>query len=116
MSDIKKPKMGRPKKEINKVDFEGLCELMCTAEEISGWFDCSVDTIERWCKLTYSETFAEVFKVKSASGKISLRRSQFQAAKDGNSALLIWLGKQYLGQTDKIEIPIQELNLKINYE
>lgn len=34
-------------------------------------------------------------------GRVSLRRSQWQAAQKGNAALLIWLGKQYLNQKDK---------------
>ena len=28
---------------------------------------------------------------------------QFKKANDGNVSMLIWLGKQYLGQTDKVE-------------
>ena len=37
-------------------------------------------------------------------GLASLRRRQFKAAQDGNATMLIWLGKQYLGQTDKQDI------------
>lgn len=29
-----------------------------------------------------------------------MRRAQFQAAINGNASLLIWLGKQYLGQSE----------------
>ena len=36
--------------------------------------------------------------------KISLRRQQIEAAKKGNVAMLIWLGKQLLEQADKREI------------
>ena len=35
--------------------------------------------------------------------KTSLRRWQYEAAKRGNASLLIWLGKQYLGQKDRHE-------------
>ena len=92
---------GRPKKEIDKKIFENLCGLQCTLEEIAGVFDCSVDTIERWCKREYKETFAEVYKKHSAKGKISLRRAQFELAKK-NAAVAIFLGKNYLGQKDNI--------------
>lgn len=34
-------------------------------------------------------------------GKISLRRAQMKAALNGNASLLIWLGRNCLGQTDK---------------
>lgn len=65
----------------------------------------SEDTVERWCRRTYELGFAECFKKFSAGGKTSLRRLQFELARKGNATMLIWLGKQYLGQTDK---PIAE--------
>lgn len=95
-------KMGRPAKQIDKKQFENLCSMQCTLEEICGWFEISADTLEKWCKKTYGRdmTFSKVFAIKRAGGKISLRRSQFELAKK-NAAMAIWLGKQYLGQTDK---------------
>lgn len=95
-------KMGRPRIEIKKDDFEKLCALQCTEEEIAGFFDCSIDTINRWCKSTYDETFAETYKKKSALGKMSLRRYQFKLA-EKNASMAIFLGKQILGQKDIIE-------------
>ena len=92
---------GRPKKEIDKKIFENLCGLQCTLEEIAGVFDCSADTIERWCKREYGETFAEVYKKHSAKGKTSLRRIQFKLA-EKSAAMAIFLGKNYLGQKDNI--------------
>lgn len=96
-------KMGRPLKEIDQKTFENLCGIQCTKEEIAGWFRCSEDTIERWCKRTYGATFAVVFKMHSGQGKISLRRAQFQLA-EKHPAMAIWLGKQYLGQTERLEV------------
>ena len=90
---------GRPKKEKDKKIFENLCGLQCTLEEIAGVFDCSADTIERWCKREYKETFAEVYKKHSAKGKTSLRRIQFKLA-EKSAAMAIFLGKNYLGQKD----------------
>ena len=92
---------GRPKKEIDKKIFENLCGLQCTLEEIAGVFDCSADTIERWCKREYGETFAETYKKHSAKGKMSLRRIQFKLA-EKSAAMAIFLGKNYLGQKDTI--------------
>ena len=92
---------GRPQKEIDKKIFENLCGLQCTLEEIAGVFDFSVDTIERWCKREYGETFAETYKKHSAKGKMSLRRIQFKLA-EKSAAMAIFLGKNYLGQKDNI--------------
>lgn len=106
-------KVGRPKMEIDKVQFEKLCAILCTLEEISGFFDCSMDTIERWCKRTYNAKFSEVFRVYSAKGKMSLRRYQFDLAKK-NAAMAIFLGKNYLGQRDSFDMvddtPIEKLD------
>lgn len=106
-----KNKGGRPRKEIDQTQFEKLCGIMCTLTEIAGFFNCSEDTIEAWCKRTYKAGFAEVFKIYSASGKISLRRMQFKLA-ERNAAMAIFLGKNYLGQKDTIEtdIDVESLN------
>lgn len=94
---------GRPKTVIDKKQFEGMCAIFCTLNEIAGLFDCSEDTIENWCKKTYKMTFSEVYKKKSAMGKMSLRREQYNLAMKGDRGMLIWLGKQYLGQSDKLD-------------
>ena len=98
--------MGRPQKEIDQTQFEKLCGLQCTKEEIAGWFNCSEDTIENWCRKTYDESFSAVFSKKREAGKISLRRSQWRLA-EKSAAMAIWLGKQYLGQRDNVIIENQ---------
>lgn len=95
---------GRPKKQIDKAQFEKLCGLQCTLEEFCCYFDCDNKTLEKWCKRTYKQNFSEIFRVKKGNGKISLRRKQFELAMSGNPTMLIWLGRNMLGQTDKIEV------------
>lgn len=93
--------MARPKKLIERNEFEKLCGFQCTKEEICAWFDLTDKTLENWCKETYNNAgFSEVFASKRGLGKASLRRSQWQLAQKGNATMLIWLGKQYLGQID----------------
>lgn len=94
--------MGRPKKQLDQSSFEKLCGLQCTLSEIASFFDCSEDTVERWCKRELKESFADAYKKYSASGKISLRRWQFKLA-EKSTAMAIFLGKNYLGQTDRME-------------
>lgn len=94
---------GRPKKEIAQDQFEKLCGLQCTLEEICGWFDVTDKTLDRWCKETYGESFSEVFAKKREAGKISLRRSQWRLA-EKSAAMAIFLGKNYLGQSDHVVI------------
>ena len=94
--------MARPRKEIDQKQFENLCGLQCTLEEICGWFGVCSDTLEAWCKRTYKQNFSEIFKQKRGTGKISRRRAQFRLA-EKNANMAIWLGKQYLGQKDVVE-------------
>ena len=91
--------------KIDKDQFEQLCMLQCSREEISAFFEVSPETITRWCHQTYDKNFDEVFRQKRENGRISLRRAQWKKATTGkmDTTMLIWLGKQYLGQTDKVE-------------
>ena len=103
-------KMGRPRKEINKTEFEKLCFLQCTEREFCSWFDVSDETLNKWCKVNYEgRTFLDVFKEKRENGLISLRRTQFQLA-EKSPAMAIFLGKNLLGQTDKMEQIVNDVS------
>ena len=103
--------MARPRKEIDKNQFENLCGLQCTQEEICGWFEITDKTLTSWCKRTYGKSFSEVFREKRGRGKIALRRNQFRLA-EKNAAMAIWLGRNYLGQTDRNDImDTKDINL-----
>lgn len=94
--------MGRPRKEIDQEQFENLCGLQCTQEEICNWFRVTDKTLTNWCKHAYGESFSETYKKKRGAGKISLRRMQWQLAAK-SPAMAIFLGKNILGQTDRFE-------------
>lgn len=104
-------KLGRKVKEIDFEQLEKLCFIQCTLEEIAGWFKVSEDTIERRVVEHYGERFADVQKKHASGGKISIRRLQFRLA-EKTPALAIWLGKQYLGQSDKSEYHLDLSKLK----
>ena len=104
--------MARPRKEIDKREFESLLFIQCTLAEVTAYFDnkldgCSEDTIERWCRRIYHKSFAEVSREKRDVGKISLRRMQWRLA-EKSAAVAIFLGKNYLGQTDAVQIDNSE--------
>lgn len=100
--------VGRPKKKIDEKTFVKLCQMQCTKDEIAGWFECSEDTLENWCKHTFGANFSAVFKEKRAGGLISMRRSGFEMAKT-NPSVHIFYAKNYLGMTDKIEQTVMEV-------
>ena len=90
--------MARPKKKISQKQFESLCAIQCTKEEICDVLDVTEKTLNNWCKEIYGTSFSLVFNQKRALGKASLRRNQWKLAEKGNSTMLIWLGKQILKQ------------------
>lgn len=104
--------MARPRIEIDEEQFIKLCSIQCTLSEIASWFKCSEDTIERWCKRTFRTSFAETYKKYSTNGLISIRRTQFKLA-EKSVPMAIWLGKQYLGQKDRIEQTGDETSIEI---
>jgi hypothetical protein len=96
-------KAGRPRREIDWPQFEKLCGIHCTLPEMAAWFQCSEDTIERAVKRQYGENFAEIYRQKQGLGKVSLRRKMFETAMNGSVTMMIWLSKNMLGYTDKVE-------------
>jgi len=82
---------------------ENAAKIMCTGEEIAGLLDVDYDTLGARIKEKYGTSVSEWLKKYQAHGRASLRRSQFMVATKGNPAMLIWLGKQHLNQSDKTE-------------
>lgn len=72
-----------------------LASFYCTNREIAAFFGISEKVL--------AKHFAEEIATGRDSGAASLRRMQFEAAKKGSTAMLIWLGKQILGQRDDPE-------------
>jgi len=108
-------KGGRPQHNLEYATLDGLCAIQCTGEEIAAIFNIDYDTLNRALKRDGHTGFADYYKKKSANGKMSLRRKQFEVAKSGNPTMLVWLGKQWLEQSDKkesIELQSIEKSLK----
>lgn len=96
-------KQGRPAKEFDLAEVEKLGMLGATAAEMAAWFNVGLRTIERRMGAKEGE-FRRAYDRGFGRLKISLRRQQIEAAKGGNVAMLIWLGKQLLEQADKREV------------
>ena len=108
--------MARPKKVINQKQFESLCAIQCTQEEICNVLDVTDKTLTRWCNEVYNLSFSEVYEQKRDIGRMSLRRNQFKLAEGGQTTMQIGLGKQVLKQSENPvmdNIKLKELELKI---
>ena len=92
--------MGRPRIPIDdtfRQQVERLASIACTDPEIAVAMDVSETTLRRRCRV-------ELTKGREMM-KISIKRQQFLQAQQGNTTMLIWLGKNYLGQSDRIPEP-----------
>jgi hypothetical protein len=87
--------MARPAREIDLKLVQSLARIGCTHAEIGTIAGVSEQTIRRRCRKEVDAGYDEM--------RMSLRRWQYEKAKEGNVAMLIWLGKQHLGQRDKID-------------
>lgn len=90
----KKPRKptGRPPKAVDQAVVEGMAFAGGTTQEIADFCEVSRDTIER--------RFMPLLVKSRARRKLRLRQLQWKAAEAGDRTMLVWLGKQELGQTD----------------
>lgn len=93
-ADLAKP--GRKPIPINQKIVEGMAKVGATNAEIGEFVGCDGDTIGR--------RFAEVLTKARGGMRTRLRQAQLKLALGGNATMLIWLGKQMLGQRDQLEV------------
>ena len=88
--------MARPKKyNIDPTQIQKLASLGCTNKEMSEFFGCSADLLEK--------SYSEYLTKGRAEQKMRLRQLQWKSAEKGNVSMLIFLGKNILGQQDRLE-------------
>tara|TARA_B100000214_G_C23848438_1_gene572218 strand:- start:259 stop:564 length:306 start_codon:yes stop_codon:yes gene_type:complete len=101
--------MARPKKyKIDHQEVEKLASYGCTNTEIAEFYGCDESLIRK--------SFSEYLTKGRAKGKIRLRQLQWKSAEKGNVSMQIFLGKNILGQKDKLEEAELEEPLKWSYD
>ena len=96
--DIKKThsKVGRPKAEVDVEILKNLASIGCPTYEIASVMNVSARTLKR--------NFAEIIDQYKERGKASLRKKMFdKAVKKDNTMMQIFLSKNYLGMSDKVQ-------------
>ena len=94
----KKKKLGRPKLDIDAEKVEMLASFGCSTVEIAKLHNCDEQIIRT--------RFKPEIQRGRESMKIKLRQLQWKTAEQGSNAMLIFLGKQYLGQSDRNELEL----------
>ena len=105
MSNDEENKTGRPRIKIDAGKLEGMVMYGATCLDCAGIFNCSEDTIVRFIRRKYKMSFAEYSDKKKSTIRMKLRQKQLELALDeGNVSMLIWCGKQLLGQSDQTSV------------
>ena len=109
---------GRPRYKIDNKILEECCAQMGTLEECAAALSIDTKTLSAALQREKKMSFKEYFIGASARAKTSLRRTQFNVAvNDKNVPMLIFLGKNYLAQTDKqsIQHTLSNVSFKMNF-
>lgn len=101
-----KKSTGRPKVTIDWNQVGKMLEAGATAEGVAATIGCDRDTLYNRCKTDLKSDYSAFSQEKKAKGNELLRTKQFQVAMSGDKTMLIWLGKQRLGQVDKQQTEI----------
>jgi|DEB0MinimDraft_10_1074344.scaffolds.fasta_scaffold03345_2 hypothetical protein len=83
------------RKAIDKDMVYRMACLMCSYDEIGGVFGVTGTAIQK--------KYKKIVELGRAAGKKSLRKAQWEKALAGDTRLLMFLGKNYLGQSDNGE-------------
>ncbi len=83
---------GINKRVVNPDDVYKLAAMGCTTMEIARWFSIPEQTIRY--------NFSDIIEKGREDLKQGLRQAQIRLALSGNATMLIWLGKNILGQSD----------------
>ena len=98
--------MARPataRARIHKNELEKLMGFYPSEQEAADWFEVSISSLRRYIKVQFKCSFEQLRAKKFVRTKIAIKRAQIDKALKGDNSMLIWLGKQYLGQSDNVE-------------
>jgi hypothetical protein len=100
--------MARPTIELENIEFNGWDQLdaliiWASQEYCAEKLGISIETLATRIKEKSGLSFPEYKHQKKEPLRINLLKKQYDVAMAGNVSMLIWLGKNELGQKDKIE-------------
>lgn len=106
-----KKKVGRPKIKLDSKQGELFGYIKATYDTMAEYLGVSIDTIR--ARMREDCEFSKSYKRGFGGLKMKLSEAQIQTALKGNATMQIWLGKQYLGQTDGNVTTAEEKPIKI---
>ena len=92
--------MPRKRIEVDPEQVRALARLGCTWDEIAGVLKIARGTFTLRMK---EKKYRDAYEQGVAEGDVSIRRAQYDSAMKGKTGMLVWLGKNRLNQTDRVE-------------
>lgn len=83
---------GRTRRFVRPDDVYKLAAIGTNDRDIARWFEMNEDTLRN--------NFSDIMQKGREDLKQALRQAQIKVALGGNATMLIWLGKNMLGQSD----------------
>jgi len=102
---VSKGKGGRPKKHLEDLKFDGWDQLdaliiWASEEYCAEKLGIHIETLANKIKEKHGCSFPEYKRKRQEPMRVNLLKKQYDVAMQGNVSMLIWLGKNYLGQSD----------------
>lgn len=101
-------KMGRPKRVVDASRIDELASIGMKTTDISVLTGIPETTLTR--------RFGALFAKRRAEKRTELIQKQWDVALAGDRTMMIWLGKNYAGQTDKADVTSAGEALKVIIE
>lgn len=104
--DIKIPELPKkPAKNAGDINlhedvFVFFATRFATLNEISAIFMCDQTIIEDYCQTYWNKAYTQVMEMLANRGNATLRATQFEVASQGDTKMLMFLGKNNLQQVD----------------
>lgn len=95
--------MARTKANIDWDRVEQIAMAGANGRQIAAAIGIHYNTLERRCKEDLNSDFSEFLQTKREKGDHLLLMKQYDLAMQGDRGMLIWLGKQRLGQRERSE-------------
>lgn len=95
--------MARPKTDIDWKRVDELLVAQCDGVGIASILGIHPNTLYLNCEQDHKMSFSAYSQQKRGEGKELLRAKQYELALNGDKTMLVWLGKQYLNQREKVD-------------
>lgn len=83
---------------------EALMWSQCSDEEAAAYFGLELGEFKK--TVAENPKLSKAYKLGPLGGKAALKRAQFEGAMSGDKTMQTWVGKQILGQSDKVDTTV----------